>query len=103
MNLSELQNKQKEFDEKYFAINSPDFEKTRHILLHLMDSVGKLAAYCEAKEHNINNQPSTTHLQEDVIPDFLLHSLQLANIFGVNLETNYFKKLEANAKKMASK
>ncbi len=49
INTHEAQFAQREFDEKYFEINH-DFDKLRHILLHLVKTTGKMAAYCEIKE-----------------------------------------------------
>lgn len=41
INTHEAQVFQRQFDEKYFEINH-DFEKLRHILLHLVKTTGKM-------------------------------------------------------------
>lgn len=100
MNLSELQKNQVAFDADYFQLNH-GFEKIRHILLHLMDSTGKIAAYCEKTEHTKNMDHHDQQLLNEIIPDFLIHSLQLANFFNQDLLEKYFARLEMNKVKMS--
>ncbi len=104
MQLTELQQYQRDYDKNFYEINSPDFHKIRHILLHLTKTNGKLAAYCEAKEHRVNQNTSLDfEFSEEIIPDLLLYALQLANIFEVDLDEAYLKHLEANKKILEKK
>ena len=58
MEIKELQIKQSEFDKLYWEHNSSEFEKVRHITLHMGKLLGKLSTYCEAKEHKASRVAS---------------------------------------------
>ncbi len=81
---------QDDFDEYYFEINH-DFEKLRHILLHLVKTTGKMATYCEAKEHG--KEPDASQLVNEVLPDLLIHALQIANYYQVDLGQKYEERI----------
>ncbi len=89
------------FDKEYFK-NDKDFEKLRHILLHLMKTVGKMAAYCEMQEHG--KQGNVEELTNAVLPDLYLHALQLANLLQVDLGVKYEERMavlvERNKKRL---
>ncbi len=89
--LAEMQKAQSEFDEKYFEING-GFEKVRHVLLHLVKTTGKMATYCEAKEHG-KEIPGPEQVINEVLPDLLIHALQLANYYGIDLEEKYGERI----------
>jgi len=92
IDMNKLQQFQKEFDEEYFEINE-GFEKLRHILLHLVKSTGKMATYCEAKEHDRpDSDPS--QVQEEVLADLLIHALQIANYFDIDLMKKYDERIQ---------
>jgi hypothetical protein len=95
----DAQKNQLDYDSKYFEINN-DFEKLRHILLHLMKSTGKLASYCEIKEHG--KPADYTELTDEVLPDLYMHALQIANLFEVDLATKYEERIESNIKKITA-
>ena len=95
----DAQKNQLDYDSKYFEINN-DFEKLRHILLHLMKSTGKLASYCEIKEHG--KPADSTELTDEVLPDLYMHALQIANLFEVDLATKYEERIESNIKKITA-
>lgn len=88
----ELQLFQKEFDEKYFEINE-GFDKLRHILLHLVKTVGKMATYCEVKEHG-KIEPDISQLADEVLPDLLIHALQIANHYHIDLGEKYIERIQ---------
>lgn len=98
--LQVLQELQTQFDEEFFEINH-GFSKTRHILLHLTKTVGKMASHCEAVEHGRRGDPE--QLIDEVIPDLLIHAIQIANQFEVDLETLYHRRLESNRKRFSQK
>ncbi len=98
MDIKDLQKKQAEFDSQYWQHNASELEKIRHITLHLGKLVGKLSTYCEQQEHG-ENYP-TTQIQEEVIPDLQVHSLQLANLLGVDAGERYLSRLEENIKRL---
>lgn len=87
-----LQAFQKDFDEQYFEINH-DFEKLRHVLLHLMKTVGKIAAYCEVKERG-RTEPDSSEMIDAVLPDLLIHALQIANHYNVDLGEKYEERIK---------
>ena len=97
--MEELQKKQAEYDEKCWEINSPDFEKVRHITLHLGKTLGKLSAYCERKDHKA--EVSDEQIKDEVIPDLLFHALQLSNVMKVKLDEQYVKRIESNIKRFS--
>jgi NTP pyrophosphatase (non-canonical NTP hydrolase) len=94
IDTQEAQKYQIEYDEKYFEINR-DFEKLRHVLLHLMKTVGKAATYVEVKEHG-RKEPDPAVLINEVAPDLLMHALQLANLLNIDLGEAYQKRIDSN-------
>jgi hypothetical protein len=92
MNTIDAQKFQEDFDEKYFEINN-DFEKLRHILLHLVKTTGKMAAYCEIIEHG-KVEPDPSKLVDEVLPDLLVHALQIANYYHVDLGEKYGERIQ---------
>ncbi len=98
INTEEAQKFQAEYDEQYFEINH-DFEKLRHIVLHLMKTVGKAATYCEVKEHG-KVEPDPYVLINEVTPDLLIHALQLANFFEQDLGAKYEERIESIIKRI---
>ena len=93
VNMHDAQSFQNDFDEKYFEINH-DFEKLRHILLHLMKTTGKMATYCEVKEHG-KIEPDPSQLINEVIPDLLIHALQIANYYHIDLGEKYAERIQS--------
>lgn len=88
---------QESFDETHFEINQ-GFEKLRHILLHLVKTTGKMAAYCEAMEHE-NRAADPSALIDEVTPDLLIHALQLANYYQTDLGQKYNERIAFLAKR----
>lgn len=90
-----MQKDQREFDTQFFdkayCKNDQDFEKLRHILLHLMKTVGKIASYCEIKEHGKPADPD--ELTNAALPDLYLHALQIANLLQVDLGEKYQERI----------
>ncbi len=86
VNLPDRQRFQQEFDEKYFEINT-GFEKLRHVLLHLVKTTGKMASYCESMEHG--KKTDASQVIDEVLPDLLIHALQIANYYQVDLAEKY--------------
>ena len=84
--FSDHQQFQKELDGKYFEINE-GFEKLRHVLLHLVKTTGKIAAYCECKEHG--KEGDVDPITDEALPDLVMHALQIANLFEVDLGEKY--------------
>ncbi len=91
MNTEHAQQHQQKFDDEYFEIHE-GFEKLRHTLLHLMKTTGKIAAYCEAKEHG--KELDTSQLVNEAIPDLLIYALEFANLYDIDLGEKYDERLE---------
>ena len=94
MNVKELQEYQAEYDRSFWKHDHSDFEKIRHVTLHLGKLLGKVSNFCEAHEHG--REASSDQLQTQVVPDLLVYSLQLANTLGLDLEDQYKRRLESN-------
>lgn len=90
-NIREAQQFQEQFDETYWFHR--DFEKLRHILLHLVKTTGKMATYCEIKEHG-KVEPDPSQLVNEVLPDLLIHALQMANYYQVDLSEKYVERIQ---------
>jgi hypothetical protein len=97
LDTHDLQIFQSEFDEQHWQINM-GFEKLRHILLHLVKTTGKVAAFCDAKEHG-KIEPDPAQLINEVLPDLLMHALQIANLYNVDLGKKYAERIEHNKKR----
>lgn len=98
INTRAAQEFQFDFDENYFQINH-DFEKLRHILLHLVKTTGKMASYCDIKEHG-KVEPDSWQLVNEVLPDLLIHALQIANHFDVDLGEKYAERIQFNINRL---
>jgi NTP pyrophosphatase (non-canonical NTP hydrolase) len=96
--LLKMQQFQAAYDEDFWF--NKDFEKFRHVLLHLMDNVGKMAKYCEAKEHG--KDPEIAKLIDEVVPDIFMHVLQFANAFDIDLSQKYEERINQNIKKITA-
>lgn len=94
MDINELQKKQAEYDAKHWHQHG-EFDKIRHITLHIGKLLGKLSTYCEAREHA--RDASDTQIRNEVIPDLQVYALQLANLLGENAGERYFRRLEETA------
>lgn len=99
INTEEAQVFQREFDSKYFEINE-GFEKLRHVFLHLVKTSGKMATFCEAMEHGKDVDPS--QVIDEVLPDLLIHALQIANFYDVDLGEKYTERIQFLIKRMES-
>jgi len=98
--MKELQERQEEFDRKYWEHNEFG-EKIRHINLHLGKLLGKISTYSEAREHG--KEHSVDQIITEVVPDLLVYALQLSNLLGIELDTQYVTRLEDNVRRLHSK
>jgi hypothetical protein len=93
INTQEAQQLQRDFDEKYFFQLKDDFPKMRHILIHLVKTTGKFAAWCDTHDHGKSGADDAQVIHE-VLPDLLLHALQIANHFNIDLGREYQVRME---------
>lgn len=96
MTTKEIQKIQEEYDQLYWQHNTPEFEKIRHITLHISKLLVKLGAYCEKTEHG--DIVDKSKIKEQVIPDLVFYSAQLSNLLEVDLSDSYLKRIEDNKK-----
>lgn len=96
MTTKEIQKIQEEYDQLYWQHNTPEFEKIRHITLHISKLLGKLGEYCEKTEHG--DIVDKIKIKEQVIPDLVFYSAQLSNLLGLDLGDSYLKRIEDNKK-----
>jgi hypothetical protein len=95
--LNQLREIQKRCDELSFSIDNnkyPDIEKMqilKHKCFHLAKLLSKIASVCEQDDHNIDEPVSK--IVDEVIPDLLVYSLQLANLYNIDLEEKYKERL----------
>jgi len=101
MDVKDLQHKQAEYDKHYWERKESELEKIRHITLHVGKLLGKLSTYCERQEHG-ENYP-TAQIKDEVVADMMVHSLQLANLLGVDVGERYVSRLEENIKRLYKK
>lgn len=96
MTTKEIQKIQAEYDQLYWQHNTPEFEKIRHIIVHISKLLVKLAEYCEKTEHR--DIIDKSKIKEQVIPDLVLYSAQLSNLLELDLGDSYLKIIEENKK-----
>lgn len=103
MDVSDYQRMQSDFDDQYFDLKDEScFDQVRHILLHLSCTVGKLARLCEMHEHRLlkdkhvqlSMSDLSSEVMMEVIPDLLIHSMQLARCMDLSLSCLYMDRLE---------
>ncbi len=97
MTLAEAQKNQERFDGENWEVREDDFQKIRHITLHMAVLLGKLGRFCERSEHGVANNKHV--LVEEVTPDLLIYALQLANLLGLDIEETYQRRLQQNREK----
>ena len=100
LTLNDLMEEQICFDKDNTEITE-GFEMVRHTSLHLSKLVGKLAEYCETREHsNVDKYSDELKVTNEVIPDLLVYALQLSKNFDVDLQRNYLARLSSNKGKV---
>lgn len=100
LKLEELMEHQNQFDANNTEITS-GFEMIRHTTLHLSKLLGKIAEYCETREHSDKSRYSNVNkVTNEVIPDLLVYALQLSCEFDIDLEEVYLKRLQGNQGKV---
>lgn len=97
MTTKKLQQKQIDHDAIYWDHDGfTTFENIRHLTLRVGKLVGKLSAYCEAKEQT--KGALDDQIKNEVIPDLLSYALQLSNWLEEDLSKLYVKRIKENKK-----
>jgi hypothetical protein len=95
MDLEELQGFQKRHDLNFHkdVMTWDTLKQVEHCAFHLSKLAGLFSTYCEKKHHG---EPfEVGKLTSDRIPDILIFALKFANIFNLNLEEVYLKRIKA--------
>lgn len=100
LTLKEINQELLEFEKDNWVVAKDEVGKTRHITLHLGKLLGKISEVAERREHTI--EPDLKILKSEVIPDLLIYALQLSNLYKVNLQRAFFKRLEHNKRRVKS-
>lgn len=100
LTLKKINKELLEFEKDFWVVSKDNEGKTRHIALHLGKLIGKIAEVTERREHSL--KPDLKVLKSEVIPDLLIYALQLSNLFKVDLQTAFFKRLEHNKRRVRS-
>jgi NTP pyrophosphatase (non-canonical NTP hydrolase) len=107
--LDAVQHIQKEYDVGGWRIAGTSHEKARHITLHLVKTVGELAAVVERNDHRFEEGQGVTNAEvakdliaiEGRIADLVSYAAQLANLAGSSLGSAWVNRIESNAKRWA--
>lgn len=97
--LKELQKQLVEFEKLAWDAPADEAGKFRHITLHLGKLLGKISTVAERREHRLD--PDLVQIKEEVIPDLLYYALCLADLYDVDLEEAFIKRLQANEVRVA--
>jgi len=98
--IRNIQQFQEEYDDQYWEHDRTIHENINHVEHHLGKMIGKIATWTEAVEHG--NNPSLDQLKNEVTPDLLFWALHLANLFALDIEEVYQKRLEDNIRRLHS-
>lgn len=100
LTMADFQELQKTYDEKFVDNKFTDFDKVRHTYAHMGKLMGRLADYIEALEEK--KDVSAEDIKTKVIPDLLVYSAWLAEVFGVNIEQAYLTRFVGNLRRLHS-
>jgi hypothetical protein len=95
MELHELQKAQQDHDRQFHKdVMSWDRAKQiEHCAFHLTKIGGLFSTYCEKMHHG--ESYDVNKLISDRIPDILIFALKFANLFDLDLEEIYLKRIKA--------
>ena len=95
--VKDLQEFQDEHDKKFHEkiFNLEKNERLRHMAQHLTKISGKFAEYFDKLDHG---EPESEKILEEIkekrLPDLFAFSLIISNIFKIDLEEAYFKRIK---------
>jgi hypothetical protein len=105
--LRALQQLQGRYDDDMWDIDHPAHAKVRHIHIHLSTTVGRLASLIEPADHDaFHGRESTASAAEpgpvaNLVADLLMHAAQLANCYGLELDSALTQRYRSNAQRFA--
>ncbi len=105
--LQALQQIQHRYDDDMWDIDQPAHAKIRHIHIHLSTTVGRLASVIEPADHDAFHGREGADDAGDrgavatLVADLLMHAAQLANCYGLDLDSALAGRYRTNAQRFA--
>ncbi len=99
LTINLLQDFQREYDRRFVDDGFKGFGKARHTYAHMGNLLGRLAKYVQEIEDG-EADFSSKDIEQKVIPDLLVYSAWLADVFGVNIEEAYIRRISDNIKRL---
>jgi hypothetical protein len=105
--LRALQQIQSRYDDDMWDIDHPAHSKVRHIHIHLSTTVGRLASLVEPADHDaFHGRESTDSVSNlgsvaNIVADLVMHAAQLANCYGLELDSALARRYRNNAQRFA--
>jgi len=96
--LESLQRFQKAYDKKFVDDEFTGFPKVRHTYAHMGNLFGRLAKYVQMIEDRHDFSPD--EIKKKVIPDLLVYSNWLADVFNVNVQEAYVDRILDNMQRL---
>jgi len=95
--LDELQEVQKQHDALYHSdLEAMDVKRQiAHTVFHLAKVLGHLGNYLEKSEHGEDGEALhlENELKEKWVPDLLIYTLKLSNLFGIKVAEAYWQRI----------
>jgi hypothetical protein len=105
--LKALQQIQDRYDAEMWDIDQPAHSKVRHVHIHLSTTVGRLASLIEPADHDAFHGREAAATTTDpgavanLVADLLMHPAQLANCYGLELDSALARRYRNNAQRFA--
>ncbi len=99
LTIQNFQRLQGEYDKRFVAEEFTGFDKVRHTYAHMGKLFGRLAEYVQMIEDG-HLDFSKDEIKNKVIPDLLVYSVWLAEVFNVNIEEAYIKRFVGNIRRL---
>lgn len=100
LTIKDLQELQETYDKRFISSRFSGFRMVEHTYAHIGKLMGRLATYIEAYQEG--EKPSPEDIKNKIIPDLLVYSAWLAEIFGVDIEQAYLTRILGNIKRLYS-
>ncbi len=90
--MNKLQKEIEQYDKKYWDLyDKPKIDNIHHIVGHLNKLLGKIGEYTDVYDHT--DSAEQEKVINEAIPDLLAHGYRLANLFSVDAEQLFEKRL----------
>jgi hypothetical protein len=102
--LRVLQQIQQLYDNDMWDIDHPVHSKVRHVHIHLSATVGRIASLIEPADHDAFHGRDGTASDSragSLVADLVMHAAQLANTYGLELDSALALRYRNNAHRFA--